>query len=413
MPEHAPYLHPPTLPLAQRTPQAAWTALAWGAVTAVALLLYATMAGGTGTVVVVGEETQGAPLAAMTVAMATPLRWAWRRPGPVLAVVLAEVATATALALRTAQTWPVLLAAGLLVGLITATRARRAGLAAAAACLAVLETALQVDLFRESGWGRVLAPGFLGLTASVALAVLFSWLAGTSVRQRGEYARALHAQAAVQAVTAERLRIARELHDMVAHGIGVIAIQAGAGRRVIDSEPERARTALASIETTSRETLGGLRRMLDLLRQAEPDRTHSGHPAPFTGLADLDRLVASTTDAGVEVEVRRHGKQRPLPTAVDRSAFRIVQESVTNVVRHAGTRHCSVSIEYRPAELRITVVDDGQGPSAPAGESGYGIRGMRERVALLDGRFTAGPRPGGGFRVAAFLPLPAEGTDAR
>ncbi|MGW4894713.1 sensor histidine kinase [Kitasatospora sp. NPDC004240] len=390
---------------------------------ATALLLYATMAGGTvagdtmagGTVAVGGGDSQGAPLAAATVAMALPLRWARRRPGPVLAAILTEVAAAAALALRIAQTWPLLLAAALLAGLVAATPARRARTAATAATLAVLETVLQVDLFRDGGWSRVLAPGFLGLTAFVALAVLSSSLAGTAVRQRREYGKALRAQAAVQAVTAERLRIARELHDMVAHGIGVIAIQAGAGHRVIDDEPQQARAALASIETTSRETLRGLRGMLDLLRRTDPERPddEGPSPSPFVGLSDIDRLVATTAHAGVEVRVRRYGKQRGLPAAVDRSAFRIIQESVTNVVRHAGTHHCDVSIDYRPEELRITVLDHGRPTSTPADGPGYGIRGMRERVALLDGRFTAGPRPEGGFHVIACLPLPAEGADAR
>ncbi|MBT2489473.1 sensor histidine kinase [Streptomyces sp. ISL-96] len=363
------------------------------------------MAGGP--VPVVGQESQGAALAGVAFAMAAPLGWIRRQPWPVLAVLLAQTAGAAALGLRAEQIWPLLPAGHLLVGVVAATRAPRAGLAAAVVALAVQETVLQLALFRDGGWARVLAPGYLGLTTCLALAVLFAWLTGTSVRQRREYGEALRDQASAQAVTAERLRIARELHDMVAHSIGVIAIQAGAGSRVIGSEPEQARSALQAIEATSRETLRGLRHMLDLLRQTKPEREPSLERAPFAGLTDLDRLVSTTAEAGVQVEVRRRGEQRPLPTAVDQSAFRIIQESVTNVVRHAATQHCRATVDCRPRELLVEVVNDGPGRTATAtANSGYGIRGMRERVALLGGSFTAGPRPEGGFRVTARLPLP-------
>ncbi|MEU7898737.1 ATP-binding protein [Nonomuraea sp. NPDC049152] len=135
--------------------------------------------------------------------------------------------------------------------------------------------------------------------------------------------------------------------------------------------------------------------------------------APFAGLADIDRLAASTTAAGVGVDVRRRGQQCPLPTAIDRSAFRIIQEAVTNVVRHAGTSRCRVSIDYLGEELRIEVVDDCGGVVEVVEGAGYGIAGMRERVALLNGHFSAGPRPEGGFRVAARLPVPPVGSAAR
>lgn len=153
------------------------------------------------------------------------------------------------------------------------------------------------------------------------------------------------------------------------------------------------------------------RQLLGVLRQVESEPVES---APFAGLADIDRLAATTTAAGVGVDVRRRGRQCPLPTAVDRSAFRIIQEAVTNVVRHAGTGHCRVSIDYLGEELRIEVVDDGRGGVVEVVEgAGYGIAGMRERVALLNGHFSAGPRPEGGFRVAARLPVPPVGSAAR
>jgi signal transduction histidine kinase len=204
---------------------------------------------------------------------------------------------------------------------------------------------------------------------------------------------------------AERLRIARELHDIVAHSIGIIAIQAGAGRRVFDASPAKARDALATIEATSRDTLSGLRRLVTGLRQAEPETEPQHAPlCPAPGLADIQRLADTTLDAGVKIEVDWRGSRGPLPPDIDLSAFRIIQEAVTNVVRHAGTGQCRVCIDQQDGQLSIEITDSGPGAS-PAG-TGYGITGMRERALLLGGDLSAGPRPGGGFRVAARLPVP-------
>ncbi|WP_286158547.1 sensor histidine kinase [Streptomyces sp. CB03911] len=240
-----------------------------------------------------------------------------------------------------------------------------------------------------------------------ALMMLFAWSIGLSVRQAREAASTARTQATEQAIIAERLRIARELHDMVAHSIGIIAIQAGVGSRVIGTQPDEARKALQAIEATSRETLAGLRRTLVALRQADPQAAGPVSSEPMAGLADVERLAAATAAAGVRVEVRWSGERRPLPPDIELSAFRIVQEAVTNVVRHAGAGHCRVSVGYGDEELSVEVVDEGRGVTGPAPGRGFGLVGMRERVALLHGRFEAGPRPGGGFRVAAVLPLPA------
>jgi signal transduction histidine kinase len=238
------------------------------------------------------------------------------------------------------------------------------------------------------------------------------WGLGRWIRHRHRETEALETRAAAaereseeqaaRAVADERARIARELHDLVAHSMGVIAFQAGAGRRVIESRPAEARNALDAIETTSREALAELRRTLAALRRAEPEGVPT---APAPGLADLDRLVATTADAGVRVDVERAGTVQPLPGDLDLSAYRIVQESVTNVVRHAGTDRCRVRLDYQEDALSIEVLDDGPG-SGPSG-TGYGLVGMRERVTLLDGRFDAGPGPTGGFRVWAFIPVPS------
>ncbi|MFB7665872.1 histidine kinase [Kitasatospora sp. NPDC056138] len=290
------------------------------------------------------------------------------------------------------------LAVDLVLGFIVATCTRRASIIAMAASFTV--QLLVIGGFAHGD----------NLTVNVVIALLAmaaSCTVGLLSRERREHAVALRSQEVAEAVTAERLRIARELHDMVAHSIGIIAIQAGVGSRVIETQPAEAREALRAIEATSRQTLSGLRRTLVALRQADPDAASGQAPlAPSPGLADLERLAAATADAGVRVEVRRSGEQRALPADIDLSAYRIVQEALTNVVRHAGTGHCRVSIDYGDEELTVEVVDDGRGVTGDGSAHGFGIVGMRERVGLLHGRLSAGPRPEGGFRVAARLPLP-------
>src|SRR5258708_30037326 len=205
----------------------------------------------------------------------------------------------------------------------------------------------------------LLLPGPGGLTlaplrGSVAVVTIIAWLIGHSIRQAQARAELRRAQAAAQTAMAERLRIARELHDIVAHSIGIIAIQAGAGRRVFDARPAEARDALAAIEATSRETLSGLRRMVTGLRRAEPEPGPGQAPlGPAPGLADIERLATMTLDAGVKVDVDWHGSREPLPADIDLSAFRIIQEAVTNVVRHAGTGQCQVAIDQQDRERSI------------------------------------------------------------
>ncbi|MFD4370353.1 sensor histidine kinase [Streptomyces sp. NPDC058486] len=280
---------------------------------------------------------------------------------------------------------------------------------------------------------RLLAGWTAGTTTALAVLSTASvaWLLGRSARQNRLHAEENRTRAAEQAVTAERLRIAREMHDTVAHSIGIVALQAGAARLVIDKRPELAREALDEIETASRETLAGLRRMLGALREADAPATPSGTPpetaaktaadAPagpalpeMPGLDSLDRLAETTGAAGVRVTVRRVGAPRTLPPDIDLSAFRVLQESLTNVVRHSGADTCTITVDHRdPETLALTVEDPGPAPApdrrrarVAGGGSGYGLVGMRERVGLLHGEFTAGPRPGGGFRVTAHLPVP-------
>jgi signal transduction histidine kinase len=301
-------------------------------------------------------------------------------------------------------------AAGLEICYTAATRTRRVSVTAVAVAtgISLLFPLLRVPPRSSIQIGG--GPGVSVVVVVVGLIVVIAWLIGHSIRQAHAQAELLRAQAAAQTALAERLRIARELHDIVAHSIGVIAIQAGSGRSVFDARPDEARDALAAIEAASRETLSGLRRMVTGLRRAErgpeseqEQEKESLGPAP--GLADVERLAATTLDAGVRVEVDWRGSREPLPADIDLSAFRIIQEAVTNVVRHSGTDRCQVCIDQQDGQLSIEVTDNGHG-GGPAG-TGYGIIGMRERAALLGGDFSAGPRPDGGFRVAARLPVPA------
>ncbi|MFD8010607.1 sensor histidine kinase [Streptomyces sp. NPDC058955] len=339
-----------------------------------------------------------------------------RRPGIALAVLLAGSASAaTAASSRIAALyapgagagWQLgqaqALLADLVVAYVAATRRPLAAGAAAAATLATHAVSL--------AYARTGSDAYLSQLVVLALTTALAWTAGHLLRERRRHARELRSREAAEAVTAERLRIARELHDMVAHSIGVITIQAGVGRRVAGSRPEEAQRALATIESTGKDTLAGLRRMLVALRADDPEAAPR-EPAP--GLADLDRLVAATADAGVRVGLERRGAPRGLPPDVELAAYRIVQEGVTNVVRHAHTDACRVVVDLGDDAVSVEITDEGPGLPARGGTghrgsgAGYGITGMRERAALLRGQFTAGPRPGGGFRVAARLPLPQE-----
>lgn len=202
----------------------------------------------------------------------------------------------------------------------------------------------------------------------------------------------------------ERLRIAQELHDVLAHNISLINVQAGTALHLLDERPDRARPALAAIKEASNEALGELRSVLDLLR-AEGD----GAPrSPTPGLNQLDALIARTSAAGLKARKRVEGTPRALPATVDRAAFRIIQECLTNVARHAGVATAAITLRFGERDLEIEVEDDGRGAPSPGfplqGTGGNGIPGMHERALALGGELEAGPRAEGGFRVRALLP---------
>jgi signal transduction histidine kinase len=266
-----------------------------------------------------------------------------------------------------------------------------------------------------------LTPGKFQTPTVVSNALIFAaaWLLGHFVGVRRAYTARLEqtaelerarAEQARRAVAEERLRLARELHDVVAHSISVIAVQSGVGAHVAQTQPEEAAKALAAIEVTSRAALTELRRLLGVLRQEDEPQ---GDLAPVPGLADLDSLLAEVAKAGLAVRLQVEGRPAQLPAGVDLSAYRIVQEALTNVVKHAGPARAQVAIRYRDHEVMVEVTDDGRGAAAPTGDGrarvGHGLIGMRERVAVFGGDLQTGPRPGGGFRVAARLPLAVEG----
>ncbi|MEV4071152.1 histidine kinase [Nonomuraea fuscirosea] len=459
----------PPLPPLKRVPPGVWTVLAWWAGLVFTFLIRIGLPGESGPAELAGPfffRWDGLAWLVVSTVL-THVAGAQLRRRPLTAMGLLLVAAVFACVPLGVSEIPLaqFLAADVALSFIAAERARRTGIVALLGALTVLAGYLTTRLL--FGW-----PAGTSAELAVAMTAVIAWLVGHSVRQAREHADTLIATATAQAVTDERLRISRELHDTVAHSIGVIALQAGAARRVIDTQPARAGQALGDIETVGRETLSGLRHMLGVLRQSEQgqgqgaqgqgqgvrgqgvqdrgvqgqgvqdhgvqDRDVPGHgeqdqgeqgygvqvqgvpghgeqrygvqgqlAGGAPGLSELDRLVAMTTDAGVHVEVRRLGERRPLPPEIDVSAYRIIQEAITNVVRHAGTSRCRVTIDYRDDELAVEILDEGRGPRRRS-EGGYGLVGMRERANLLQGSFSAGPRAEGGFRVAASLPLSAE-----
>jgi signal transduction histidine kinase len=276
----------------------------------------------------------------------------------------------------------------------------RRALAAAVATLAVLMTVTAA----RNPFGHISGGGFDIIPFMVAAALF----AGIAVANRMAYVASIKDRAeqdAQRRIDEERLRIARELHDVVAHTMATINVQAGVAVHVLPTRPEAAADALQAIKTASKEGLRELRAILNVLRQA--DDADPTQPAP--GTAQLDALIAGACRAGLETRLTVTGEPVPLPAAVDLAAYRIVQESLTNAIRHAGPATAEVSLCYGEGELRISVADTGRG-SAPGnggspGSGGHGLAGMRERAATVGGTLETGPRPGGGYRVAARLPM--------
>jgi signal transduction histidine kinase len=346
-------------------------------------------------------ERQALDLVAYLLLAAGPvaLFWRWRSPALVLGVVMAASVLYFALGYPYGPAW-----LALIVAIWTAVTggARRAAWVTAFVGLAAYFVLAAVF---DRGAPVASVPAVLAYLGWL-LVVLAAAEVATASRQRRQAAERTRAEEARRRAGEERMRIARELHDVLAHNISLINVQAGVALHLMDEQPGQSRSALVAIKQASNDALGELRSVLDVLRQGDeaPPRT------PASGLAHLERLVAGAEATGLQVRTRVEGTPRPLPAGTDLAAYRIVQESLTNVTRHAGPASATVLVAYGGKDLTVQVDDDGRGPSA-AGETGTakgngnGIRGMRERVAALGGELTTGPRPGGGFRVRARLPL--------
>jgi signal transduction histidine kinase len=340
------------------------------------------------------EVVDGAALVpAVTLSVAHSAVLVWRRRHPEL-VLAAMGLTGFAYVLAG---WPsVGLGPAVLAGAhgLGVTRDRHRAYPVLAATIAVMASVVTIS---DAQPETVIANG---------IAITVAWWLGDRQRRTHEQAvsaeRASEARAR-QAVADERLRIARELHDVVAHALSVIAVQAGTGRVVLDTDPATAEAALRGIEAESRAALAEMRRLLEVLRTDEnPD---AGPLAPSPGLCDLDALIAATVRSGLLVEVRIEGDPSPLPAGVDLAAYRIVQEALTNVRRHAAATRAEVRVGWMAGAVEVEVLDDGHGSGNGAGGSaGHGLVGMRERVSLYGGTLEVGDRAEGGFRVAAHLP---------
>ncbi len=261
------------------------------------------------------------------------------------------------------------------------------------ACAAGLASQIATQTHRN--WIEVLT----GLTFAVGLPVLIGRIAYNRRRRLAED-REL---AAREAVARERTRIARELHDVVAHAISVMVVQAGAARTVVDRDPRAAKEAIGRVEESGRAGLAEMRRLIRVL--TDDDAAPSTSPQP--GLAELDPLLETVRAAGLPVEVVRTGHPRALPAGADLAAYRVIQESLTNTLRHAGSANARVALDYAPDRLVIEVADDGRGIGVEPGV-GHGLVGMRERVGLFGGSVATSARPGGGFTVRAEIPTEDE-----
>jgi signal transduction histidine kinase len=337
------------------------------------------------------------------VALVLPLVWRRRAPVPVFGVLAAVALAQWGFGLRLGAD------VALLVALYTVATSQPRRIAVAA--VAVLETGVALAAIRFAPAGDAVG-SFVFLSGLVAAA----YFVGTSVRNRRAYLGALvdraaraereRDQQARLAATAERTRLARELHDIVAHSLTVVVTHAAAATAAADSDPPAARAAMGQVATTGRSALGEMRRLLDVLRTESADDVVELAPAP--GLDGLDGLVAGARGAGLPVRLTVAGRPRPLTAAMDATGHRIVQEALTNVLKHAvDPSAVEVLVRWADGGLVLQVSDDGRS-SVAWGEPGHGLTGMRERLALFGGELSAGPAATGGWRVRATLPLTGE-----
>jgi signal transduction histidine kinase len=341
----------------------------------------------------------------VALAVSLPLVFRRRWPIPVFSVVLVSAIVAMLLGMSGAAA--VLAVAIALYPVALSVQPRRSAVALGVSLLSITLATVLTSTVLDPHF-LVVAPNTESLNADLLSLLGFSWFTigtgwalGRSIRARREYAGQIAERRAQQAVSEERLRIAREMHDVVAHSMSVIVMKAAVANHVHDTRPEESREAIGVIESVARAALADIQRVLGSLRSAgEADL------APSPDLDELPKLVENARLADVQVELDR-GTIPALPATVQLSAYRIVQEALTNVIKHAATpARCTVRISAEPGELHLAVIDDGK-PRRPVGEPGHGLIGMRERAALHHGTLVAGPQPHGGFAVHARLPCQA------
>jgi signal transduction histidine kinase len=339
------------------------------------------------------SELQRLASAALSVALGAAAARRSRDPLPLLALILAVAVVALAVPMLAEPTNSGVFVFYLL-GVYSAaahTSGRRTLVAGG------MVVGLYVMAFASDGTG-------ISADAVIFYTLLLSapWAAGRAVRQRRLNDRELEQEKtrAAAAIVEERARIARELHDVVAHSISVMVLQARGGRRVLESEPADARDAFAVIESTGQQALDEMRRLVGMLRSG--DETLPLAPQP--SLRELGTLVEQVRAAGLPVQLAVEGEPRDLPPGVDLSAFRIVQEALTNALRHAGPAHARVVLRYLADDLELEISDDGPGSGDGSG-SGYGLVGMRERIEVYGGELQAGRQPGGGYALRVRLPF--------
>jgi signal transduction histidine kinase len=389
----------------------------WMSIDVVVAVLF--FGGGLGSLIV-DEHGSNPPhhMALLVVALCVatfPIALRRKYPFPVLVVVTGALAMATILGQGFAGA-PIV---ALPLYIVATHYERRISLIALGAVGVALLASLGIATLLKSGSGNVTLT-LNDVTTNIIVAGA-SWFMGDSIRARRAYSAGLTLQAeqrqrreverAQQSIAEERLQIARELHDIVAHSLSVIAVQSGVGRHVLDLQPEEARKALTAVETTSRSALEELRRVLGVLRRADGDAPSL---APAPGMADLEQLLAQCRAAGLEVSSHVYGRVVPMSPSMDLSIYRIVQEALTNVTKHAGTAQANVDITFEDGAVLVNVTDEGAlhrngavlGPDhGEEARAHHGIIGMRERTAMFGGSLTAAPRQGGGFEVLARLPL--------
>lgn len=351
------------------------------------------------------DARPSAPLPSLLLVLvqAGALWWRRRRPLPVLVITLAALVVAQVIGDVNAASFLGSHAAAYAVAAYTDRTRAFTGFVVvivAAAVDGAVVTWLTDDLPYE--------PVLLGPTG---ILVLLAWGVGRYVQVRRAYLETVLAythqleqdrdEHMQRAIREERRRIARDLHDQVAHHLGVISLQTGAAQRWLGRDQDRTATALASAEKASRTALETMPAILQALRSDDRDAAREPQPT----LADVDRLLDQLRAAGLAIEREVHGQPRPLHPTVELTAYRVIQESLTNVAKHAGAAETTVRLRYGPGRFDVEVEDDGHGPAAAPGHgAGLGLLGMRERVQLLEGELMTGPREGGGFRVRASLP---------